>query len=93
MLNLFDVHGCNSVVLCRLNMTPRNDVFRVRFCATHPSLQGSQTRRLGIGRQVRQPESRLHMHDEADRVSVLDLRHSHPINVPLRAYVALFLLR
>lgn len=32
------------------------------------------------------------MHDEADGVSVLDLRHSHAVNVPLRAQVALFLL-
>lgn len=32
------------------------------------------------------------MHDEADRVSVLDLRHSHAVNVPLQAQVALFLL-
>lgn len=31
------------------------------------------------------------MHDEADRVSVLDLWRSHAVNVPLWARVTLFL--
>ena len=58
----------------------------------YPSLQGSQTRRFGIRRQVGQPEPRRHVHDKADGVSVLDLWHSHAVDVPLRAQVAFFLL-
>lgn len=69
-----------------------NEKFREHIFPTYPSFQGAEARRLGVRRHVRQPESCRHMHDEADRVSVLDLRHSHAVNVPLRAQVALFLL-
>lgn len=42
---------------------------------------------------VGQPESSGHVHDEAERVPVFNLRHPHALDVPLGALLQLLLLR
>lgn len=46
---------------------------------------------LGIYRLIREPESRVHVLNIADRVSILDLRAPHPINTSPRTRVDLLL--
>lgn len=63
------------------------------YVATHSSLEGTQTSRFDIGRLVREPETRGHVHDEADRVPVFNLSHSHSLDVALGALLQLLLHR
>lgn len=63
------------------------------FVSAHSSLEGTQTCRFDIGCLVGEPQSRGHVHDEAERVPVFDLRHPHALNVPLGALLQLLLHR
>lgn len=63
------------------------------FVSAHSSLEGTQTRRFDIGCLVGEPQSRGHVHDEAERVPVFDLRHPHALDVPLGALLQLLLHR
>ncbi len=90
MENLFDVY--EMIYFSLLEESGKMWVTEEKFYPFYPSFQGSKARWFGIRRQVRQPEACRHVHDEADRVSILDLWHSHPINISLQTQVALFLL-
>lgn len=63
------------------------------FVSTHSSLEGTQTGGFDIRCLVGEPESRGHVHDEAERVPVFNLRHSHPVDVPLGTLLQLLLHR
>lgn len=59
--------------------------------STHSSLEGTQTGRFDIRGLVGEPEPRGHVHDEAERVPVFNLRHPHALDVPLGALLQLLL--
>jgi len=61
------------------------------FVSAHPSPEGTQTGRFDIRRLVGEPESRGHVHDEAERVPVFNLRQPHALDVPLGALLQLLL--
>lgn len=61
--------------------------------ATHSSLEGTQTSRFDIRRLVGEPETCGHVYDEADRVAVFNLSHSHALDVALGALLQLLLHR
>lgn len=58
---------------------------------THSSLERTQTGGFDIRRLVGEPEPRGHVHDEAERVPVLNLRHPHALDVSLGALLQLLL--
>lgn len=66
-------------------------IFMLLFASTHSSLQRTKSGRLDIRCLVGQPESRGHVHDEAERVPVLNLCHPHALDVPLGALLQLLL--
>ena len=72
-------------MLCALHL--------IVFVCAHSSLEGTQTGRFDIRCLVGQPESRGHVHDEAERVPVFNLRHPHALDVPLGALLQLLLHR
>lgn len=59
----------------------------------HPSLERPKAWGFCIWCLIGQPQPCRHMHDEADRITVLDLCHPHAINVPLWARVHFVLQR
>lgn len=61
--------------------------------SAHSSLEGTQTGRFDIRCLVGEPESRGHVHDEAERVPVFNLCHPHAFDVPLGALLQLLLRR
>lgn len=61
------------------------------FVSSHSSLEGTQTGRFDIRCLVGEPESRGHVHDEAERVPVFNLCNPHALDVPLGALLQLLL--
>ncbi len=61
------------------------------FVFTYSSLEGTQTGRFDIRCLVGEPETRGHVHDEAERVPVFNLGHPHALDVPLGALLQLLL--
>lgn len=70
-----------------------SEVIVIVFVSAHSSLEGTQTGRFDIRCLVGQPESRGHVHDEAERVPVFNLRHPHALDVPFGALLQLLLHR
>lgn len=63
------------------------------FVSTYPSLERTQSGRFDIRCLVGEPEPSGHVHDEAERVPIFNLRHPHALNVPLGALLQLLLHR
>lgn len=68
-------------------------IFMLVFLSTHSSLQRTEAGGFDIRCLIGQPESSGHMHDEAQRVPVFNLRHPHALDVPFGALLQLFLFR
>lgn len=60
-------------------------------CESHSSLERPQSSWFDVRRLIGQPQSRRHVHHETQGVSVLDLRHAHALDVPLRTALQLIL--
>lgn len=90
-----------NLLLKKINITLMNSMF---LCALHPvtikpcdtthsSLERSEAGRFDIRRLVGEPQTRGHMHDEAEWVPVFNLCHPHALNVSLGALLQLLLHR